>query len=307
MPFRPIAIVFAISFCTIRCFAQSDPTRSADIDRYLQAYVHSANFAGTVLVSKSGKVVFKRAYGFADREKHIRNTTETRFHIASVSMQFTAAAVLRLADGGSISLDEHVGSLVPEVQGADKIAIRDLLTQRSGLPDVNGLPDYDEVLQYHQTPSSLIAKIAGRPLLFEPGAKSLHEEHSAYNLLALIVEKRSAVPFAAAVERLVFRPIGLSASGVDDDSLSNATHMAKGYEPQGTYGLKPARTIHWSAKTGNGSAYTTIGDAARWVDALFLSGFLSPASRNLVLDTSTRVGYGWFRGKNRRFSEIATT
>ncbi len=305
MPFRPIAIVFAISFCTIRCFAQSDPTRSADIDRYLQAYVHSANFAGTVLVSKSGTVVFKRAYGFADREKHIRNTTETRFHIASVSMQFTAAAVLRLADAGSISLDEHVGSLVPEVQGADKIAIRDLLTQRSGLPDVNGLPDYDEVLQYHQTPSSLIAKIAGRPLLFEPGSKSLHEEHSAYNLLALIVEKRSAVPFAAAVERLVFRPIGLSASGVDDDSLSNATHMAKGYEPQGTYGLKPARTIHWSAKTGNGSAYTTIGDAARWVDALFLSGFLSPASRNLVLDTSTRVGYGWFRGKNRRFSEIA--
>src|SRR5437667_267359 len=215
------------------------------------------------------------------------------------------AAVLRLADAGSISLDEHVGSLVPEVQGADKIAIRDLLTQRSGLPDVNGLPDYDEVLQYHQTPSSLIAKIAGRPLLFEPGSKSLHEEHSAYNLLALIVEKRSAVPFAAAVERLVFRPIGLSASGVDDDSLSNATHMAKGYEPQGTYGLKPARTIHWSAKTGNGSAYTTIGDAARRVDALFLSGLLSPASRNLVLDSSTRVGYGWFRGKNRRFSEIA--
>jgi CubicO group peptidase (beta-lactamase class C family) len=300
---KQIACVI-ISLGGLRRFAQSDSPR-AEIDRYLQPYVQSKNFSGAVFVSKDGKEVFKKAYGFADHEKRVRNTVESRFHIASVSMQFTAAAVLRLVDAGSIKLDDRVGSLVSGIEGADKITVRDLLMQRSGLPDVNGFPDYAEVLQHHQTPSSLVAKIEGKSLLFEPGSKYLHEEHSAYNLLALIVEKKTGMPFAAAVEQLVFRPAGLSQSGVDDDSLHATPQMAKGYEPEGTDGLKPAQSIHWSAKTGNGSAYSTINDAARWVEALFSSDFLSAASRGFVLDTSTKVGYGWFRGQNKRFDETA--
>jgi CubicO group peptidase (beta-lactamase class C family) len=296
-------VIVVISFSAITCFAQSHSRRAADIDTYLQPYVQSRNFSGAVRVSKNGNVIFKGAYGFANREKRLRNTTETQFHVASVSMQFTAAAVLRLIDAGSIRLDESVGTLVSRIEGADKITIRDLLLQRSGLTDINGLPDYDEVLQHHQTPSSLIAKIEGKPLLFEPGTKYLHEEHSAYNLLALLVEKKTGMPFAPAIEQLVFRPVGLSGSGVDDDSLDANVKMARGYEPEGMYGLGLAKAIHWSAKAGNGSAYTTVSDAARWIDALFLRDFLRPASRSLVLDTSTRAGYGWFRGQNKRFGE----
>jgi CubicO group peptidase (beta-lactamase class C family) len=80
--------------------------------------------------------------------------------------------------------------------------------------------------------------------------------------------------------------------------------MAKGYEPEGTYGLKPAHSIYWSAKAGNASVYTTAGDEARWVNALMNGRPLSVASRNAVLDTSMRVGYGWFRGENKRFGQI---
>ena len=197
-------------------------------------------------------------------------------------MQFTAAAVLRLVDSGSISLNEHIGDFVPGIEGADKITIRDLLTERSGLPDINALPGYDDVLQHHQTPASLVTKIEGQPLLFEPGSKFLHEEHSAYNLLALIVEKTTGLPFAAAVRRLVFGPMGLTASGIDDDSLPHSTRMASGYEPEGEFGLKPAASIHWSAKTGNASAYTTAADEARWVDALFKGHQISASSRAAV-------------------------
>jgi CubicO group peptidase (beta-lactamase class C family) len=218
-------------------------------------------------------------------------------------MQFTAAAVLRLVDKGLIKLDDHVGEFVPGIPGAEKITIRDLLVERSGLPDINALPDYNEILKHHQTPATLVEKIAGQPLLFEPGSKFLHEEHSAYNLLALIVEKKTGVPFASAVEKLVFRPAGLTASGVDDDAATHAAHMAKGYEPEGTYALKPAIEIHWSAKTGNASVYTTAANEARWVEALFQGHALSQSSREAVLDTSQKIGYGWMRGENRRFGE----
>lgn len=70
------------------------------IDAYLTAYVQSGNFSGAVLVKQRKKIIFQKAYGFADREHEVQNTPATRFHIASVSMQFTAAAVLRLVDEG---------------------------------------------------------------------------------------------------------------------------------------------------------------------------------------------------------------
>jgi CubicO group peptidase (beta-lactamase class C family) len=222
-----------------------------------------------------------------------------------MSMQFTAAAVLRLVDAGSIKLEDTIGDFVSGIPGASKITVRDLLVERSGLPDINALPEYNEILQHHQTPASLVAKIAGQSLLFEPGYKFLHEEHSAYNVLALVVEKKTGLPFAAAVERLVFQPMGLNSSGLDDDSTVLTAHMAKGYQPEGVYGLAPANPIHWSAKTGNASVYTTASDEARWVDALFRGHALSASSRAAVLDASQRVGYGWFKSDNKRFGELA--
>jgi CubicO group peptidase (beta-lactamase class C family) len=284
------------------CFAQKHLDVKA-IESYLDPYVQSNNFSGDVLIEQSGRIVFERSYGFANREKQIRNTDKTRFHIASMSMQFTAAAVLRLVDTGSLSLDEHVGDVVPDVSGGDKITVRDLLTERSGLADINSLPDYNDLLASHQTPASLMDKIKSRPLLFEPGSKYLHEEHSAYNLLALIVEKKTGLPFAAAVNKLVFEPAGLSRSLVDDDSLSISPNMANGYEPVDLEELKPAASIHWSAKTGNASVATTVRDEARWVDVLFNGQFLKKGSQNAVLNAPDGIGYGWFRTANERYHE----
>lgn len=275
------------------------------IDAYLNPYVQSGNFSGAVLIEKHGHIVFQRAYGFADREHRVQNTKATRFHIASVSMQFTAAAVLRLVDEGSIRLDTTVGNFLPGIVGGEKITVRDLLIERSGLPDINDLPDYSDVLQSHQTPATLVAKIAGRPLLFVPGSRFLHEEHSAYNVLALILEKKTGLPFAAAVERLVFHPAGLVLSGVDDESIVPEPDVAIGYEPEAVSGLRRAPTIHWSAKTGNASVYTTVTDEARFVAALFTGHLLSASSRKLLRDPSPRVGYGWFRGVKERFGDTA--
>lgn len=275
------------------------------IDSYLEPYVQSGNFSGAVLAKENGRIVFEKAYGFADRERKVPNSMETRFHVASVSMQFTAAAVLRLVDEGKLSLDAHVGEFIPGSKGAEKITVRDLLTERSGLPDINSLPDYDEILQQHQTPASLVAKIQGQPLLFEPGTKFLHEEHSAYNLLALIVEKKTGLSFASAMQRVLFQLAHLEASGIDDDSGASTEAMALGYQPEGVYGLSRAAAIRWSGKTGNASVFTTVGDETKWVEALFAGQLLSASSREAMLDSSLEVGYGWFKRANKRFGETA--
>ena len=299
-----------LSCCLVEVQDRREPAVDASvlaeqIDAYLKPYVQSGNFSGAVLAKENGKIVFEKAYGFADRERKVPNAMETRFHVASISMQFTAAAVLRLVDEGKLSLDTHVGEFAPGIKGAEKITVRDLLTERSGLPDINNLPDYNDILQQHQTPASLVAKIEGQPLLFEPGTKYMHEEHSAYNLLALIVEKKTGLPFASAVEKLVFRPAALQSSGIDDDSNATGAKVALGYQPEGVYGITRAAAIHWSGKTGNASLFTTAGDETKWMEALFGGTFLSSSSREAMLDTSVEVGYGWFKRANKRFGETA--
>jgi CubicO group peptidase (beta-lactamase class C family) len=278
---------------------------AARIDSYVSPYVDSGNFAGAVLVKKGRQVIIEKAYGHADREHRVRNTSAPRFHIASVSMQFTAAASLRLVDKGVLTLDSPLGAYVKGIPGAGKITLRDLLTERSGLPDINSFPDYNDILQEHQTPASLISKIQGRPLLFEPGTKFLHEEHSSYNLLALILEEKTGLDFRHAMDSLIFRPAGLRSSGTDDDSPEGTAKMATGYEPEGLSGVKRASQIHWSAKAGNASVYTTVTDEARFVEELFAGNLLLKASRETILETSPRAGYGWFRSMNERFDQTA--
>src|SRR5664279_3321761 len=104
MRLNPLSIVLCVCMSAAGVLGQSRASSGA-IDSYLRPYVDSGNFSGVVLVEKAGKIVFEKSYGFADREQHIRNTSATRFHIASMSMQFTAAAVLKLVDSGALSLE----------------------------------------------------------------------------------------------------------------------------------------------------------------------------------------------------------
>ena len=271
------------------------------IDAYLKPYVTTQNFSGTILIAQGGKVVFARAYGMSDANRRAANRLTTRFHVASMSMQFTAAAVLRLIDAGRLTLDAPVSSIIPEYpHGA--ITIRQLLTQTSGIADINDLPGYDELLKSHQDAASLVAKTAALPPLRRPGLGYSREEHSAYNLLALIVERETGQSFRDALERLVFAPLGMKDSGIDDDRKPpRASSMAVGYSPVGVRDLKPAEAIHWSGKTGNGSAYSTVLDEQKWLQGLVNGRFLLPASRSLILDVTEREGYGWFKAHNKRF------
>ncbi len=298
---RHVRSVFVIALAL--CLApQAKPDASA-IDAYIQPYVASSNFSGVVLVQKNGATIFERAYG-GSGNGNTPMSVETRFHVASVSMQFTAAAVLRLIDKKRLTLDTGIEGIVPGVSGGEKITIRDLLTERSGLADINDLPDYSDLLKSHQTPASLVDKIKDRPLLFDPGSKFLHEEHSAYNLLALIIEKKTGMPFAKAMKKLAFDPAGLAHTAIDDDGPQKE-EAAQGYQPKGVSGLELAASIHWSAKTGNGSIVTTARDQAGWMRLLFTGDFLSRGSRDLLLSASPSVGYGWFRRENTRFNQTA--
>jgi hypothetical protein len=176
--------------CAFRSLAE-DKSLAKAIDAYVRPYVESGNFATAVLVEIDGKIVFEKAYGMPIGNVvygtlQERDSTSLPSRCSSLQPRSCGSPMLvRLA---LMNTRQSRSS----IEGAERISIRNLLTERSGLPDINAFPDYNDVLQHPQTPSSLVAKIRGRSLLFEPGSKFLHEEHSAYNLLALIVGRKLA-------------------------------------------------------------------------------------------------------------------
>jgi D-alanyl-D-alanine carboxypeptidase len=180
---------------------------SSSLNRYVEPYAASNNFSGVVLIARHGKAVYEQAYGFADMAAARGNTPETQFHLASMSMQFTAAAIMRLVERGKLGLDQTISEFLPGLPNDNKITIRELLEQTSGLPDINELPNYPDLLKQHQTAASLVAYIKDKPPRFEPGGVSRGEEHSAFNLLALIAEKITKQTFGTALRTLVFTPL----------------------------------------------------------------------------------------------------
>ena len=259
----PSFVVCAIAVALAPGAAQSTSLHD-QISAYLRPYIATGNLSGSILVVESGKTIFQNGYGFSDVRSRAANAVDTKYHIASLSFQFTAAAAVRLAEQGKFSFDTKVSEIVSDVPNGERITIRNLLRENSGLTDPNDLPGFDDLLRSHQTPETVVRFIRGRPPIHEPGAASEDEERSAYNVLALIIEKKTGLPFKEAMRREVFAPLKMTDSGIDDDGPI-AAPVALGHVESGAVSLKLAPTIHFSAKPGNGSAYSTVGDEHRWL------------------------------------------
>ena len=277
--------------------------KANQFEEFVRPYVASNNFSGAVLVEHHGKIIFQQSYGYSDRDSKHANDNATQFHIASMSMQYTSAAVLRLIAQQKLTLETTIGDLLPHTPGAEKITVSDLLLQQSGLDDINSHSDYNGVLQHHQTPTSLVAQIDGHSLSFSPGTKHAGEEHSAFNVLALLLERETGRPFPKAIEDILLRPLNLNATYADDDRAPSPI-AAKGYQPTGIADLEPAPAIHWSGKAGNASIVTSTTDELRLIHAIFDGKFLDSQMRGRLLEPLPRVGYGWLRSESKEFGAL---
>src|SRR5688500_20330634 len=119
---------------------------TARMDQIVRSYVTSGAFAGSVLVARGSDVLFSKAYGLANVEWNIPSTPSTRFKIASITKQFTAAAILLLEERGKLKIDDLVKAYLPDAPMAwDRITVFNLLTHTSGIPNFTSLADYGTI------------------------------------------------------------------------------------------------------------------------------------------------------------------
>jgi CubicO group peptidase (beta-lactamase class C family) len=280
------------------CQALPDKEIANRIHAYLQPFGESGNFIGTVLVARGGRILFRQSYGMANYELGVPNSNETRYHIASVSKPFTAVAILQLQEQGRLSVSDHVSKYVTDFPNGDRITLDNLLTHSSGIPDINGLDDYDTFARSPHTVEQLVAKFASLPLEFAPGSSQRYS-NSNYNVLALILEKVSGQSYETYLRRHIFEPAGMKDSGVDCDASRLIPSAASGYNPAGISGFENAGYVDWSNKTGNGSLYSTADDLYRFDRALNTDILLKSATQQKYFVESNENFYGWYTWNQR--------
>jgi CubicO group peptidase (beta-lactamase class C family) len=187
-----------IVFSTILLFSCSGNKNKKEIladkiDRYMQAKVDFYNFSGAVLVAKNDSIILKRAYGLADREWNIPNTTDTKFRIGSNTKQFTTICILQLEEEGKLSLNDKLSKYFQGFEYGDTVTIHMLLTHSSGIQDYFGFKglDFKPVVI---TKDSMVSLLKTKLYNFLPGC-DIDYSNSNYFLLGLIVEKVSGRKF----------------------------------------------------------------------------------------------------------------
>ena len=138
----------------------------AEIEQVIQSHVSAGTFMGTVLVARDGKVVLDKAYGMANVELDVPNTTATKFRLGSITKQFTAAAILLLEERGKLKLDDRLKTYLPDVPMSwERITIYNLLTHTAGIANFTSLPEYGDAklrLDHRRQDHRLAARSAAR-------------------------------------------------------------------------------------------------------------------------------------------------
>lgn len=255
---------------------------------------------GLAVAASTGRhPVFQAFYGSRDPGSGAPITGNTAFRIASLTKQFTAAALLLLESGGNLSLQTPVRDFFPDWPAAlGNPLVWHLLTHTSGLPDYEVLIPSGQVNQLSDE-DVLDLILENGKALFLPGARFRYS-NTGYCLASLIVQKVSGLSFGAFLNGHIFKPLEMAGSVVQGSSQI-IRHQAEGYRQEAT-GFLPDDQSLTSTTLGDGGVYTTLEDYLKWLDGLegryVLPGlmtkrFLQPRIRVM---RGLHYGYGWFQG-----------
>ncbi|HEX6039310.1 serine hydrolase domain-containing protein [Longimicrobium sp.] len=256
----------ALLTCAAPLSAQPDTVADrARLDRFF-AEVDTDSTPGCVVgVARRGQPTLLRAYGLANLETGTPNTPATVFEAGSVSKQFTAAAVLMLAQQGRLSLDDDVRWYLPELPDyGTPVTLRQMLNHTSGLrewsavAEIGGWPRGTSVY----TQGDVLRMAARqRALNFAPGTEYLYSNTN-YTLAAIVVERVSGMPFAEFTRRALFAPLGMAHTGWRDDFRGVVRGRADAYGSMGGGGWR--LNMPFENTLGHAALLTTVEDLLRW-------------------------------------------
>jgi CubicO group peptidase (beta-lactamase class C family) len=287
--------------CLVASWPADGQPLEADVASRIDAAVQevltrSGAPSASVAVVQGGSLVYEKAYGSARLgPPPVAAITSMRYSIGSISKQFTAAAVLLLAEDGKLSLDDRVSTWFPELTRASEVTLRQLLSMTSGYQDYwpqdYVMPD----MLKDTTPDAIMKGWAQKPLDFEPGTRWQYSNTN-YVIAGQIVERVAGQPLLAFLRARIFTPLKMNSVVDTDQAPLGATDPMRYLR----YALAPPREAPKEGKgwmSAAGELAMTASDLARWNIAVMNRAVLKPSSyleleREALLTNGAPTGYG---------------
>jgi CubicO group peptidase (beta-lactamase class C family) len=297
-----ISLVFV--GCGGETISARGPDPAAQVEALFEPWTVGDSPGAAVMVIENGEILFEGGFGLANLESRTPITPQSAFRLASVSKQFTAMAVMILAERGQLAYDDELVEHLPELASyGDDITLRHLLAH------LGGLPDYYDVLEEEAGESMPDTERAmeflagwGEPL-FEAGDRYEYS-NPGYEMLALVVERVSGQTFRVFLEESIFEPLGMHSAVVRDSSEPEIANRVYGYSrKEDTFVLSDDHVLNHII--GSGGVYASVRDLALWDEALYTETLvrrstLEEAWSPVRLNDGEEYpyGFGWRLGPN---------
>ena len=264
-----------------------------------------------VLVVDDGRTRDKTGFGYADLDDDVRISQDSAFRLASVSKQFTTAAVIALANDGKLDYDDLLVKYVPEFASWPGVTIRHLMTHTSGIPDYYERDYYAEYPADGPMPQNadLVEILSRYPEPdFAPGEKHVYN-NAAYEVLVTVVERVSGSDFTDFLKTKVFEPAGMKRATTFNSSRADIPDRVIGYDPTDE-GFAINDYDPFNDMLGAGGVYATLHDLEAWANLLATNNpYPAEALEPAVLNdgTVTDYGFGWVIDEHRGFRRMSHT
>ena len=297
---------FILAFFILTTTLSFGQSKKDKLDEIMKTYHNFNMFDGSVLVAENGKVIYKSAFGLANREWNIPNTPDTRFMIGSVSKPLTAVLTLIQVQKGIISLDSTVSKYLTVFLGkpSGKVTIRQLLSHTSGIPNYDIIKDFfPRISRQNFTREEYIKIFMDSSLAFEPGTKHYYSSWG-YFTLGYILEKVTGKTYSDLMKEDIFDKLGMNSSG-SYFHTQIVNKRASGYD-YSFGGYTSADFRDQSNTMGTGDIYSTVEDMFKFQTALSTNTLLNSKLTDEMFKPGMRpaqYGFGWF---NKMFKYTPT-
>ncbi|MBQ8402085.1 MAG: beta-lactamase family protein [Clostridia bacterium] len=249
------------------------------------AYTADLPFSGNIRITSGGKIVYEKSFGYANIEKQIPLTADSRFTLYSLSKPFCAIGLMKLADRGLVNIDAHPGQYVPEAAGMHpNVTIRHLLHHTSGLPDFEQNKDFCNTYAPAATADirTHLALLCDYPQYFEPGTDARYCNVN-FVLCALIIENVSGMAYRDYMRKEVFEPLGMKTAVVSDETMVIPDRV-QGYALVNGAMVPIGQSYNWLF--GAGDILGTLDDVYCLHDAMQHRKLLQPDTWETILTPS---------------------
>jgi CubicO group peptidase (beta-lactamase class C family) len=252
---------------------------------------------GVFLVAKNGKPIYQKAFGKANLELDVDMSVESVFQLGSMTKQFTAVAILILAEQGKLKLNDPISRYIPDYPSGQNITIHHLLTHTSGIKDFTKMKSLPTIAQQDLSPKELVDFFKKEPVDFLPGEK-FDYNNSGYALLGYIIELASGDTYETFITNYIFKKAEMHHSRYASDRAV-IQKRAYGYQLKES-GYVNKKYISFAIPFSSGALMSTAGDLLKWQNALNKNLFcraemMKKAFTRYALNNGEEItyGYGW--------------